>query len=192
MSGQVAYLTQTLGANAPLPHPGHGPDATGRFERMVQRHHARLRRLAASALDNSDRVDDVMQEAYLKAYRHLPRGFESESHEANWLIKIVFRCCLDELRSRSRRRRRENLDEDVESLPAESRSMRMPVDRAFRSLSNEDRSLLLLVDLVGFEYPDVAHLLDVPRGTVASRLNAARRRFRDALVREGDRDAGSG
>lgn len=192
MTGEVAYLSERFAGDDPVSLDGLGSGRDDRFERMIQRHHARLRRFAASVLREPDRVDDVLQEAYLKAYRRLPRRFQSDAHEANWLVKVVFRCCLDDLRGSARRRLLEAQDEDMESVPAASGSMRMPIDRAFRNLSDADRAVLLLVDFVGFDYPEVGRLLDVPRGTVASRLNAARVRFREALVREGVRDARPG
>jgi RNA polymerase sigma-70 factor, ECF subfamily len=156
----------------------------------VQRHHARLRRVTAGMLSDPDRVDDVLQEAYLRAYRRLPGRFANEAHEATWLYRVVFRCCLDELR-RVKRRLDVPLEDGVVPLHVrpESEFTRLDVDRAFGRLGVEDRAVLLLVDLLGLEYEVVASVLEVRRGTVASRLNMARRRFRAALVAEGVRGA---
>ena len=63
----------------------------------------RLRRVAFGMLADPNRVDDVLQEAYLKAFRRLPSRFENDRVESAWLYRIVYRCCLDELRSRRRR-----------------------------------------------------------------------------------------
>jgi RNA polymerase sigma-70 factor (ECF subfamily) len=155
---------------------------------MVQRHHTRLRRVAAGILGDRDRVDDVLQDAYLRAYRRLPRRFSNEARESAWLYRVVFRCCLDELRRTGRRREQLGLDAEQPS-PADDRVGRLGVDRAFRRLSLEDRSVLLLVDFVGLDYEAAAGVLKIKRGTVASRLNHARRRFGDALVHEGVVDA---
>ena len=75
-----------------------------RFENLLDRHESRLRRVAFGMLGDAHRVDDVLQEAFLKAYRALPDSFENEQLEAAWLYRIVHRCCLDELRGRKRRR----------------------------------------------------------------------------------------
>src|ERR1700733_1188746 len=75
-----------------------------RFEDLLERHQARLRRVAFGMLVDPSRVDDVLQEAFIRAYRKLPTRFENEKQEAAWLYRIVYRCCLNEIRSSSRRR----------------------------------------------------------------------------------------
>lgn len=152
-----------------------------RFEELVRRHHRRLRRAAAGIVGDPSRVDDVLQEAYLKAYRKLPRRFANEAHEAVWLMRVVHRCSLDELRRA--RRRRDSPSGEVEYLRAvpDERGARLDVDAAFAGLAVADRTVLLLVDLLGFDYEGAASVLRVPRGTVASRLSSARRRFRQSL-----------
>lgn len=189
MTGSLVYLAEKFPRSEADQHEGFLPGAQGRFERIVQRHHARLRRAVAGMLSDPERVDDVLQEAYIRAYRRLPGRFANEAHEATWLYRVVFRCCLDELR-RVRRRREESLEGVVHLQPApEGEVVRLDVDRAFQRLAVEDRAVLLLVDLLGLDYEQAASVLEVRRGTVASRLNAARRRFRAALVAEGVRDA---
>src|SRR5438270_12631963 len=74
-----------------------------RFENLLDRHESRLRRVAYGMLGDPHRVDDVLQDAFLKAYSHLPEGFADDRHESAWLFRIVHRCCLDELRRRQRR-----------------------------------------------------------------------------------------
>ena len=157
------------------PPPERPPSERARFERMLDRHHARLRRAVAGMLPRSDRVDDVLQEAYLKAYRRLPRRFANEAHEATWLYRVVYRCCLDELR-RTRRRREMPFAEvhGVQQAP-------LDVESALHALEPADRALLLLIDLLDFKYEDAAVILGIPRGTVASRLSSARERLRRSL-----------
>jgi RNA polymerase sigma-70 factor (ECF subfamily) len=126
-------------------------------------------------IGDQNRVDDVLQEAYLKAYRRLPRRFANEAHEAVWLYRVVYRCCLDELRRV--RRSRETPRPEIHAV---SRS-RLDVSEALGELHPGDRAVLLLVDLLGFGYDEAASVLRVPRGTVASRLNAARARFKERI-----------
>src|SRR5689334_4985851 len=90
-----------------------------RFDDLLRRHHGMLRRVASGVLLDADVLDDVLQEAYLKAYRNLPRRFANEAHEAAWLSRIVYRCCLDELRRR--KRRREQPSDAVDAAPAPER-----------------------------------------------------------------------
>lgn len=155
-----------------------------RFQGLVERHEGRLRRLAYGVLADKSRVDDVLQEAFIRAYRKLPDRFESERQEAAWLYRIVYRCCLNELRS-ARRRRDLPAEPDVEvaatsTEPSES----MWVAGALAELPADQRAVVLLVDLLGFDYEAAALVLRAPRGTVAWRLNVARSRLRELLGEE--------
>jgi RNA polymerase sigma-70 factor (ECF subfamily) len=156
------------------------PSDRDRFEQMLARHHRRLRRLVAGVIADRDRVDDVLQEAYYKAYRALPRRFENAAHESTWLFRVTYRCCLDELRSQ--RRRPDGLELDPELALVGSEPHRMLVlEDTFKRLDPADRAVLLLVGVIGFDQATAAEILDIARPTVAWRLNGARRRLREAL-----------
>jgi RNA polymerase sigma-70 factor (ECF subfamily) len=135
-----------------------------------------MRRFASALLADGGRVDDVLQEAYIKALRS-DVSFATEAHELAWLHRVVYRCCIDELR-RVRRRREEPVADIAESADAFDPLRRTLADEAWRGLSDKDRAVLLLVDVAGFDYGAAASLLHVPRGTVASRLSLARDRLR--------------
>lgn len=153
-----------------------------RFENMVERHQGRLRRLAFGMVGDAGRVDDVLQEAFLRAYRSLPARFESENHEAAWLYRIVHRTCLNELRSSRRRKDVSGLAMDQMAVDGVSDDG-MVVAAALSELPANARAVILLVDLIGFDYEGAAAVLRVPRGTIASRLNAARSLLRESLER---------
>jgi RNA polymerase sigma-70 factor, ECF subfamily len=153
-------------------NPGETP-----FERLVHRHHARLRRFAAAILVDRARVDDVLQEAYIKTFRSGPPAFANEAHESAWLHKVVYRCALDELR-RTKRTRETPSAEIVPLGVVPDASHRTLADEAWRSLSDNDRSALLLVDVLGLDYAEAARVLRIRRGTLASRLSVARDRLR--------------
>jgi RNA polymerase sigma-70 factor (ECF subfamily) len=162
--------------------PPEPDDDRARFEALVRRHHDRLRRFANALLVDRARVDDVLQEAYVKTYRARPT-FANVRHESAWLHRVVHRCCLDELRRVGRSR--ETPFEVVEprgATPDASRALL--VDEAWRALSDADRSVLLLIDVAGFDYSAAARILRVPRGTVASRLSVARDRLRRRIEHE--------
>ena len=152
------------------------------FERLVRDHDLELRRLAYRLLGDRDRMDDVLQEAYLKAYRALPR-FRGEAAVGTWLYRIVYNACVD-----AGRRSRDvvALDSvrelaDPAPTPFEATFERRRLAAALGALSAEDRAAVLLVDAQGFDYGAAAEVLGVPPGTIGSRLNRARRILRRAL-----------
>jgi RNA polymerase sigma-70 factor, ECF subfamily len=172
VSGQVLYALERFQRDEVRIDP---PTDRRRFERILDRHHRRLRRVVTGVIGDPDRVDDVLQEAYLKAYRRLPKRFANEAHEATWLYRVVYRCCLDELRRVQRIRETPHAE-----IHAVERA-RIDVAGALAELAPQDRAVLLLVDLLGFGYEEAAAILRVPRGTVASRLNTARGRLRSSI-----------
>lgn len=162
--------------------PGRGhPEA---FWSLVEPHDRRLRALAFRVLGDQDLIDDVLQDAYLKAFRALP-SFREESAVSSWLYRIVYNACLDLFR-RGWLRRHAPLD-DAESRadpgqdPAEVATQRSDLTAALASLSPEMRAAVLLVDAEGMDYGHAVKILGIPRGTVASRLNRARALLRRAL-----------
>jgi len=148
-----------------------------RFENLIARHESKLRRLAHGMLADASRVDDVLQEAFIRAYRALPARFESERQEAAWLYRIVHRTCLNELRSRRRRRETIGIADDV-VVRMRDADESLAVEAALAALPPKERAVVLLVDLLELDYETVAASLRIPRGTVASRLRRARAVFR--------------
>lgn len=146
------------------------------LERLIARHDVKLRRFAAAILVDRGSIDDVMQTVYLRVFTRGPAHFDGPAHEAAWLNRVVYRCCIDELR---RRKRRREVSVNGAAIDQASRPHELtPADEIWRGLSDGDRAVLLLVDVAGFDYRTAARLLRVPRGTVASRLSAARERLR--------------
>lgn len=154
-----------------------------RFEGLLRAHESRLRRLCHGMLTDRARVDDVLQEAFIKAFRKLPPAFDSPGQEAAWLYRIVYRCCLDELRHARRHRVTGLVHEPVDDAMERARSS-LSITRALRELTPEARAAVLLVDLVGFDYRTAAAALGVPEGTVASRLSNGRARLHELLGEE--------
>ena len=152
------------------------------FAQLVRHYDDGLRALAYRLLGDRDRMDDALQEAYLRAYRALPR-FRGDSSLATWLYRIAYNACLDELR---RTRTVVPLDSvreraDPSSPPDERVAARGDLAAALDALQPEDRAAVLLVDAQGFDYRSAAEILSVPEGTVASRLNRARAALRRHL-----------
>jgi RNA polymerase sigma-70 factor, ECF subfamily len=154
------------------------------FAVVVRHYDPQLRGLAFRLLGSRDRMDDALQEAYVKAFKALP-GFRGQSQLGTWLHRIVFNACLDELGC-LRRVHAVPLEDAPEALApgpdqADLVAGREQLADALASLPPHDRAAVLLVDGQGFDYAAAAEVLGIPAGTVASRLNRARATLRRAL-----------
>jgi RNA polymerase sigma-70 factor, ECF subfamily len=144
-----------------------------------------LRALAFRLLGDREAMDDVLQEAYAKAFRALPR-FRGEAATGTWLYRIVYNVCLDELR-RDRRVTELPLETAAPASapdPGESAARREALVAALAALAPDQRAAVLLVDAEGLDYPAAARVLGVRVGTLASRLSRARGSLRRALTAE--------
>jgi RNA polymerase sigma-70 factor, ECF subfamily len=160
------------------------------FERLVRAHHEALRLFAYRLIHDAASVDDVLQDAYVKAFRAFP-GFSARPDAPKaWLFRIVYRCALDELQRRGRWNRRHDAQARELALRAEraladTTAERDAVARALDELGPEERAAVVLVDGIGLDYATAAAVVGVRRGTIASRLNRARSALRGSLRESG-------
>jgi RNA polymerase sigma factor (sigma-70 family) len=141
-----------------------------------------LRRYAYGLVRDPDAADDLVQDCLERA---LSRWYSrrSEGDFRAWLFTILRNQCINTYRARRRRGRTQQLDKAA-LLPSpdphaaiEARSALAALDQ----LSEEQRSLLLLIGVEDFSYEEAAKVLGVPIGTVMSRLSRARQRFREII-----------
>lgn len=154
------------------------------FAAVIRHYDPGLRTLAYRLLGDHYRMDDALQEAYVKAFRALP-GFRGDSKLGTWLYRIAYNACLDELKRSQRvvQLPLEEVDEPAGSWPdpGEAVAQRHDLAQALAALPPDERAAVLLVDAQGFDYKDAASVLGVPAGTVASRLSRARAALRRAV-----------
>jgi RNA polymerase sigma-70 factor, ECF subfamily len=155
------------------------------FEALIAGHDRALRRLAYRMLGDATAMDDALQEAYVRAYRSL-RSFAGDAAFGTWLYRIVVNACHDE-RRRAARRRHAPLEagaERVDGAPGPERAAAARIDlaAALAALAPELAAVVLLVDAEGLSYAEAGAVLELPVGTVASRLNRARAALRPALA----------
>ena len=170
-------------------------DLARREERALYRHAARIVGPGADA-------EDVVQDAFLSAWRSI-RSFEGTSFRA-WLFRIVTNRCLDRMRARKRRPElplEPAEDEEVTwAEPASpgpelvdlaaSREALIAVEEALAQVPAEQRAALLLRDVEGFAYEEIALMTGVEIGTVKSRIHRARLAVRNTLITRGWRGSG--
>jgi RNA polymerase sigma-70 factor (ECF subfamily) len=136
----------------------------------------RLRRFARTLCRNSHDADDLVQLAVERALRHVAQ-YRPDSNPLHWLFGIVRHAWLDELRARQRRQRLfapAELGEDAAPTAADSTLEGIALQRALATLPDEQRLAVGLVLVEGLSYKEAAGVLDIPIGTLTSRLARAR------------------
>ena len=155
------------------------------FTELVRRYDDRLRALAFSLLRDRNRMDDVLQDAYVKAFRAMPTFTGKAGADiGTWLYRIVYNSCLDDLR-RDRRHPTAELPEDGVFPTTEDTTQRVS-DRtslaaAFDELAEDQKTVAWLVDVEGFDYVAAGEVLGVAPGTIGSRLSRAHKQLRSSL-----------
>ena len=150
------------------------------FERLVERHRPAVVRVAARVVGR-DEAEDVAQETFLRAYGHLPR-FQGKSAFKSWLLKIAHNTALNA----ARRRVPEPVAPDAEACLAASISTLDPAPalealerrewlmRKLAQLRAEHLVVLVMRDMEGFAYDEIATITNMPLGSVKGRLHRAR------------------
>jgi RNA polymerase sigma-70 factor (ECF subfamily) len=162
------------------------------FNFIVQRYQSQVLNLSARILGDRGRAEDATQETFISAYRAIGK-FRGGNLRA-WLIRIAANASRDALRG-SRRRPEQSLDESLETPSfqpasgetspedhAERGELNAELQRAILALSEDQRTVLVLIDVQGFSYEEAAEVAGASIGTIKSRLNRARRKVRDLLL----------
>lgn len=164
------------------------------FGDLVRRYQDRLYNAVFRVVENAEDTADVVQEAFINAYQSL-NSFKGDSEFFTWLYRIAFNAAISLKRKRKAVVRLDWDDDDKSNEPVDSAEYTRPglaMERAeedaklmaaLSRLSPEHRAVLVLKDLEDQRYEDIADILDVPIGTVRSRLHRARLELRDLLTR---------
>jgi RNA polymerase sigma-70 factor, ECF subfamily len=149
------------------------------LEALFRAHWHRAHRAAYLVVHDAAAAEDIAQEAFLAAVRTLDR-FDRRRPFGPWLHRIVVNRAIDWARSRQLRREAE-LVEEAASAPVREGGDPETVAAALASLSPEHRAVIVLRYLLEYTPGEIADLLDLPRGTVNSRLRRGLDRMREAL-----------
>lgn len=169
------------------------------FEQLVTAYEKNVYNLALRMVGDPDDAADITQETFIKAY-HALGSFRGDSKFSSWIYRIASNVCLDFLRSRSRRAQVplsfENEDAEGEiELPDMSQNPEKvlmkklsmeAVRRGMEKLPPKQRQILVLRELCGLSYAELAQTLSVEEGTVKSRIFRARKRLCAILLGDGN------
>jgi RNA polymerase sigma-70 factor (ECF subfamily) len=163
------------------------------FEDLVRTHGSKVRSLVYRLVGGE--AEDLVQDVFVQVYRSLP-GFRGEAQVSTWLYRIATNRCLDYLRRHRRTEGKvislENCAEEHSLEPLavplaspEARTvavdLRREIRRCLAALPADLRAVVVLRDLEGLEYREIAAVLGLPLGTVQSRLHRGRNLLRDKL-----------
>ena len=164
------------------------------FEALMERHQSKVFNLCLWITSDRDEAADAAQDAFIRAYRHLKK-FRGDCAFGSWVSRIAVNVARDALKKKRVRPRDfsslegedgpdfDPHDETARSAPEEiaRRERQIAVRRALAQVPENYRTTLILFDLQGRSYEECAAILQVPMGTVKSRLSRARAALRDAL-----------
>jgi RNA polymerase sigma-70 factor, ECF subfamily len=165
------------------------------FGELVGRYQDRLFNTVLRLVHNAEDARDVVQEAFLHAYQSL-HSFKGDSLFFTWLYRIAVNTAISmkrkqkpvlHLRAEGDDKNLEPLDPTESSRPSHAIELaeeERRVHDALAKLSAEHRAVLVMKDMEGMKYEEMAEILDVPIGTIRSRLHRARLEMRDVLLQQ--------
>jgi RNA polymerase sigma-70 factor (ECF subfamily) len=174
---------------------------TQAFEVLVERHQKKMLNIAFRMTGNYDEACDVTQDAFVAAYQSIKK-FKAEAKFSTWLYRIVVNYSKNRLKQLRGAAKREGVSivDSVEmktegvfsqslinnnnpGMQMEKRERETQVRKCITSLDEEYREVLVLRDIQGFSYEEIRDILEIPDGTVKSRLSRARSALKDCLTK---------
>ncbi len=153
-----------------------------RIEKKIEKYIPQLRRYSRALCGNTGEADDLVQDCLLRALEKSAQWKEGSDLRA-WLFTLLHNIHVDKLRSRNRQPLTVELQDVIISTPHnQTGNLHLnEIDLFLQYLSRDHREVLLLVGLEGLTYDEVARILDLPKGTVMSRLSRARDHLRQLM-----------
>ena len=166
------------------------------FELLMEKHESKMYAVALRMCQNREDAQDCLQDAMLRIYKALP-SFKGQSSFSTWAYRITMNTCLDELR-RKKVRQASSLDQmlDLGWSPvdennsterhADNMELKRNLSRAIQTLPEEMRAAVVLRDVQGFSYDEIAEMLSTNVGTVKSRISRGREKLREILSKDAE------
>ena len=169
------------------------------FEQLIEPHQVKVYNIALKMLKNEQDAFDASQEALLKAFKYISR-FKEESSFSTWLYRITVNTCLDILKKRKESHNTISLEQQISlkdnevSMQFEDKKQNVLEDvikeerkkvlyEAIDTLSDEHRKMILLRDIEGFSYEEIAKITGKNIGTVKSKISRARNSLKEILLK---------
>jgi RNA polymerase sigma-70 factor, ECF subfamily len=156
------------------------------FEQLVERHRDVVFRVVARLVASDQEAEDLTQDTFLRAFHRLER-YRGEAPFRSWLLRIAHNTAVTYV-TQAGRAATHSLDEIAGSLEAgspadqlERRERRERLDKKLKGLGRAHRTVLVLRDIEGLSYEEIARITDAPVGSVKGRLHRARSEFIDVL-----------
>ena len=156
------------------------------FERLYRKHGRRVYAVCLRMVSDPGRAEELMQDAFVRAWSAIG-SFQHRSAFGTWLHRLTVNVVLSDMRAEKRRLSREllpgELDEFEREVGGAMPETRVDLERAIAALPSGAKEVLILHDIEGYRYREIAELVGVAEGTVKSQLSRARRLVREALER---------
>lgn len=176
------------------------------FETLILRHEKIVYNIAFRMMDGGEDVKDMAQEVFLKVYRNLDR-FDGKSAFSTWIYRIAVNTCIDEIRKR-KGKQTYSLDAELEDEDGNykkqfadegatpetemlQKELRGEVLAALETLSPEHKAAVILRDIRGYSYEEIAEMIQLPLGTVKSRISRGRAQLKEEILKIRERKTDS-
>lgn len=169
------------------------------FEQLIEGCEKKVFNIAFRMIANYDDAKEIAQEVFLKAFKSISK-FKGDSLFSTWIYKITTNVCLDEIRKR-KNKKIVSLDEEIEmdgnevkrqikdegpgpENEAENNEVKKAVIDSINALPDDYKTVIVLRDIQGFSYGEIARFINCPEGTVKSRINRARQSLKNILEKK--------
>lgn len=165
------------------------------FEKLIVKYNRYVYNIAFRMMGNEEDAKDMSQETLIKAFKAIGQ-FKMESNFSTWLYRITINVCKDELRKRKETvlsydapltedevTLKDTLKDETYNplLIYEKLELRSSIENALNQLSEDSKSVVILKDIMGYSYEEIGTILEIPIGTVRSRLNRSRTALKNIL-----------
>ncbi len=168
------------------------------FEELTRIYYIKIYNICYRMLNNSEDAIEQAQETFIKAFKYI-KAFKGNCTVSTWLYRIATNVCLDFLRKHKNKKDISLEQKTFEDLKVEDRlisnspgpeklaeinAQRRAINDALAKMNEKNRLMIILRDVNGFSYEEIADILQSPVGTVKSRISRARAELRNLLCRE--------